>query len=122
MVDGDQSDIKGGWRERIVKESFGQGGIFVVLLLILVAIGWLGYYSVTSAIPSHLESIKDGYTEIANKFDKSLDKMVNGWEKDAARDQKQNEQILAKLEELNRTTKDNRPIISPPAKSVENHP
>ena len=36
----------------------------VLLILILFAIAWLGYYGLTTAIPSHLKAIQEGYERL----------------------------------------------------------
>ncbi len=43
---------------------FGQPFNNVLLILILFAIGWLGYYGLTTAIPAHLRAIQDGYERL----------------------------------------------------------
>jgi len=105
------------WRGRIIDETFRQGPTFVILSAVLFAIGWIGYYSVTKAIPEHLESIKAGYKEVANEIGRATDRMSVAIDKDAARDAEQNKAILAKLDEINRTTRLNRPTV--PAKGGE---
>jgi beta-lactamase regulating signal transducer with metallopeptidase domain len=36
----------------------------VLLLAIFVAIGWIGHYSMTTAIPAHLQQIQQGYESL----------------------------------------------------------
>ncbi len=36
----------------------------VLLLAIFVAIGWIGHYSMTTAIPAHLNQIQKGYESL----------------------------------------------------------
>jgi len=36
----------------------------VLLILILFAIAWLGYYGLTTAIPAHLKAIQEGYERL----------------------------------------------------------
>lgn len=38
----------------------------VLLILILFAIGWLGHYGLSTAIPTHLKAIQDGYERLEN--------------------------------------------------------
>lgn len=44
---------------------FGQESNTVALYLILIAMGWCGWYGITVAVPKHLDSIKAGYKEVA---------------------------------------------------------
>lgn len=39
----------------------------VLLIMILFAIAWLGYYGLTTAIPSHLRAIQDGYERLEDR-------------------------------------------------------
>lgn len=49
---------------QIVTWAAGQPFNNVLLLAIFVAIGWIGYYSMTTAIPSHLNQIQKGYESL----------------------------------------------------------
>ena len=49
---------------QIVSWAAGQPFNNVLLLAIFVAIGWIGYYSMTTAIPAHLQQIQRGYESL----------------------------------------------------------
>lgn len=49
---------------QIASWAAGQPFNNVLLLGILVAIGWIGYYSMTTAIPAHLQQIQRGYESL----------------------------------------------------------
>lgn len=88
------------WRARMIDEAFRQGPVFVILLIMIGMTGYLGYYSITVAVPAHLESIKAGYKEVSTQMEKSVDKMAAAWEKDATRDEAASKAIAQKLDEI----------------------
>lgn len=49
---------------QIISWAAGQPFNNVLLLGILAAIGWIGYYSMTTAIPAHLQQIQRGYESL----------------------------------------------------------
>lgn len=49
---------------QVMAWAAGQPFNNLLLIAILVAIGWLGYYGLTSAIPQHLNAIQSGYEKI----------------------------------------------------------
>jgi len=49
---------------QIVAWAAGQPFNNVLLLAILFSIGWSGYYTMTTAIPKHLEQIQNGYESL----------------------------------------------------------
>jgi hypothetical protein len=108
------------WRREVLQMAVRQGPAFLLLSLVLYGLYASGQYAMTTAVPSHLESIKSGYKEIAGQMEKSVDKMTVALEKDAARDTEQNKALLQKLEEINSTAKGNRGAPQP-AKAAADH-
>lgn len=51
---------------QVIAWATGQPFNNVLLLAILFAIGWSGYYAVTTAIPKHLEQIQKGYQSLTD--------------------------------------------------------
>jgi hypothetical protein len=49
---------------QIVSWAAGQPFNNVLLLAIFASIGWIGHYSMTTAIPKHLEQIQKGYESL----------------------------------------------------------
>ena len=62
------SQISADDRKSLINRSsewlLGQPFNNVLLILILFAIAWLGYYGLTTAIPAHLKAIQDGYERL----------------------------------------------------------
>jgi hypothetical protein len=51
-------------KTQVIAWAAGQPFNNVLLLAILCAIGWGGYYTVTVGIPSHLQQIQQGYESL----------------------------------------------------------
>jgi len=51
-------------KTHIIEWAAGQPFNNVLLIVILTSIGWIGHYSMTIAIPSHLKQIQDGYQSL----------------------------------------------------------
>lgn len=51
---------------QVLSWAAGQPFNNVLLMAILGAIGWAGYYTVTLAIPAHLKQIQDGYQSLTD--------------------------------------------------------
>jgi hypothetical protein len=51
-------------KSQVIAWAAGQPFNNVLLLAILCAIGWGGYYTVTVGIPSHLNQIQQGYESL----------------------------------------------------------
>lgn len=90
-----------------------QGPAFILLSAVL--------YGLYAAMPSHLQSIKDGYKEVAGQMEKSVEKLATAWEKDSSRDEAQSKAILTKLDEIKDATRANH-IKQPAAKAVADNP
>lgn len=64
------SQVSSDDRKSLINRSsewlLGQPFNNVLLILILFAIAWLGYYGLTTAIPAHLRAIQDGYERLEN--------------------------------------------------------
>lgn len=65
------SQISAEDRKSLVNRSsewlLGQPFNNVLLILILFAIAWLGYYGLTTAIPAHLKAIQEGYERLEDR-------------------------------------------------------
>lgn len=65
------SQISSDDRKSLINRSsewlLGQPFNNVLLILILFAIAWLGYYGLTTAIPAHLRAIQDGYERLEDR-------------------------------------------------------
>ena len=55
-----------------VRWLFGQEANTVALYLILASIGYGAWWSVTVGVPRHLESIKDGYKQVATEHKEAI--------------------------------------------------
>jgi hypothetical protein len=89
------------WKREVFQMLVRQGPAFLLLALVLYGIFRAGDYAMSTAIPTHLQSIKDGYKEIAGQMERSVDKIASAIDKDAARDAEQNKAILAELKTIN---------------------
>lgn len=58
------TDEKKDIKTSVVEWATGQPFNNVLLCAILFAVGWGGYYSMTVAVPKHLEQIQKGYESI----------------------------------------------------------
>lgn len=125
QIDNGGSSSMGGpfdWRREVLQMGVRQGPAFLLLSLVLYGLYCSGQYAMTTAVPSHLESIKSGYKEVAGQMEKAADRMTVALEKDATRDAEQNKAILSKLEEINSTAKSNRGQPGPAkANQVSDH-
>ena len=59
----------------------GQSFNNVLLVLILCAIGWGGWYSLTTVIPSHLKQIQQGYETIDNRHREERESTIRTYDK-----------------------------------------
>lgn len=66
----------------------------VLMVLMMVGIGWVIYYSMTTAVPAHLKTIQDGYDRNTAQMTAALDRNSAAMEK--ALD-KQNDAFAANL-------------------------
>lgn len=62
---------------QVIAWASGQPFNNVVLLAILVAIGWLGYYGLTTAIPEHLRAIQLGYEKLENSHKEERERTLD---------------------------------------------
>ncbi len=60
--------------ELFLRWLLGQETVVVLLFVILLAIGWLGYYGITTAMPEHLTMIQNGYKENATVLREAVEK------------------------------------------------
>lgn len=58
-------------KSAFVKWVFGQEANTVALYLILAALGYGGWWTVTVGVPAHLKMIQDGYERLAQKHEDS---------------------------------------------------
>ena len=68
-------DAKPSITARAVEWAMGQPFNNVLLMAIFFAIGWIGYYSMTVAIPKHLNQIQTGYEKIDEAHTRRLEAM-----------------------------------------------
>lgn len=64
-----------------VRWLWKQGPTTVLLFLILGAITWGGHYSITTAIPQHLQQIQKGYENVIEQATTEHRKVVDSIEK-----------------------------------------
>jgi predicted negative regulator of RcsB-dependent stress response len=76
-----------------------QGVIVVLLFAILSAIGWFGWYTMTTAIPKHLETIQDGYERVTRDHAAGMEKMAASIEKVVDDSRAQRKEFLDLLRE-----------------------
>ena len=53
----------------------------VLLLLVLSSGGWLAWYTINTAIPSHLKMIQDGYDRQRNQHTENLNRVIDSYER-----------------------------------------
>ena len=67
--------------ELIVRWVAGQSFNNVLLILILVSIGWLGWFGLTKAIPEHLRQIQTGYESLEKSHAKERSEAIRMYDK-----------------------------------------
>jgi len=75
--DSQRSDIK----VRLIEWAAGQPFNNVLLLGLLFAVGWLGWYGITVAIPTHLQMIQSGYKSLSESHEKERLKTLETYDK-----------------------------------------
>lgn len=53
----------------------------ILLCAILLAIGWIGWYAVTTAIPAHLQMIQTGYEKIIDDHRAERGRTIDAYDK-----------------------------------------
>ena len=74
------------WRSRMYDWLFSQGVSTVLLFAILIAVGYLGNYALTTAVPAHLKTIQDGYREIQAENKVQQKELLERFKDDRTRD------------------------------------
>lgn len=75
MVSSDEkfsTNEDGSIKTAAVRWLFGQEANTVALYLILAAMGYGAWWSVTVGVPKHLDSIKQGYREVATEHKEAV--------------------------------------------------
>lgn len=67
--------------ELIVRWVAGQSFNNVLLILILVSIGWLGWFTLTKAVPEHLRQIQTGYESLEKSHSKERAEAIRMYDK-----------------------------------------
>lgn len=75
--DARQQDVK----SKLVDWAAGQPFNNVLLLGLLFAVGWLGWYGITVAIPTHLRMIQSGYESLDQAHEKERMKTIETYDK-----------------------------------------
>jgi len=60
-----------------IKWLSGQPFNNVLVMILISMVGWLGYYSITTAIPAHLKQIQDGYERIEAIHERHLKMLID---------------------------------------------
>jgi len=83
---------------RAIDWLLGQQGNTILLIAILAAIAYLGWYSINHAIPAHLSQIQAGYERIEKSQTDQIDKVTGAFE----RRENKSEDLLRDLLDLQR--------------------
>lgn len=75
------TDDKKNITEQAVTWITGQSFNNVLLVLILCAIAWGGWYSLTTVIPAHLRQIQQGYETIDNRHREERESTIRTYDK-----------------------------------------
>ena len=72
----EESGRREGWKAQAASAAIRQGPSFVVLVVLLAALGKFANYVVTVGVPAHLEQIKAGYVAVQASHDRNLERVV----------------------------------------------
>lgn len=78
----DEEIAKLGTKEIVIRWLMKQGPVTFLLFAILLAIGYGGYYTMTTAIPLHLQQIQAGYDRIANQHETTVQRVIASQDKE----------------------------------------
>lgn len=73
-------------KEKVMDWLSQQGVSTVLLAAILVVLGWLGYFGMTTAVPAHLRQIQEGYEKIQKDYALSQKELLERMRDDRMRD------------------------------------
>lgn len=76
-----EGDIRQDVKSKLVDWAAGQPFNNVLLLGLLFAVGWLGWYGITVAIPTHLRMIQAGYQSLDEAHEKERLKTIETYDK-----------------------------------------
>lgn len=85
MADDDKKAVT----TKVIDWAAGQPFNNVLLLLILAGGGWIAYYTVTTAIPAHLQQIQQGYQHLAESHKEERERTLQTYDKWMSRDNAQ---------------------------------
>lgn len=77
MTTSSGNDDRKPWWDKFAVWAIQQGPAFVLLAAVLVFLGYAAIYMA----PTQLQKIQDGYTAIADKYEKTIDRVVEKHEK-----------------------------------------
>lgn len=97
-MNGEPIDIEGkSLRDIGVRWLASQGASTILLTGILCAIGYGGWYGMHTAVPAHLDQIQKGYTELGERHEKVVDRIITAQDKER--------EALYRLVDKNRTAR-----------------
>jgi hypothetical protein len=83
IVNGTPLDTEGrSLKEIAVQWLAAQGASTVLLTGILCAIAYGGYYGMHTAVPAHLDQIQKGYTELGERHEKVVERIITAQDKE----------------------------------------
>lgn len=82
-MNGQPIDMDGKTLKEILVQWLAQQGASTVLLTgILCAIAYGGYYGMHTAVPAHLNQIQQGYTELGERHEKVVERIITAQDKE----------------------------------------
>ena len=82
-MNGQPIDMEGkSLREILIQWLAQQGASTVLLTGILCAIAYGGYYGMHTAVPAHLNQIQQGYTELGERHEKVVERIITAQDKE----------------------------------------
>ena len=69
-------EVKSGLIDWVKGQPFNN----VLIMALLLMIGWLGFYGITSAIPEHIKAIQTGYERIETSHEKQIETITKTFE------------------------------------------
>lgn len=108
----DESPSSQSTTSQAVRWLLGQEANTIVLFAVLGAVGWSGWYGITTAIPKHLDQIQTGYQSVAKQSDAAVKdltekhtKQVESISKSFDTTNERNDNLLREVLEMKRATK-----------------